>query len=104
MGMGTHANSSWGLVVAQEEGEHIVRAIMAGLGDEGQIWRIGSAISVSGRLLVGVGAGQGVAQLARSGETFSLVIRAVLDLSLDKDTSQRDMAEELQLSLQRSSL
>ena len=82
--IGAHADASWRLVVAQEKGEHIVRAVVAGLGDKGEVWRVGSAIGVSSSLLIGVGAGQGVTQLAGSGKHLTLVIGAVLDLNLDR--------------------
>ncbi len=71
-------------MVAQEEREDVVRAVMAGLGDEGQVWGVCATVGVSGGLLVGVGAGQRVAQLAGSGEHLSFIVGAILYLNLDR--------------------
>ena len=80
--MVTHADARRRVSVAEQQGEHIVLAIMASLGDEGQVRWIGSPIGIAGGLFIWIGAWQGVAKTARASKHLALIIWAVLHLSL----------------------
>jgi hypothetical protein len=47
----THRDACGGLPVAQQQREDIVLAVVAGLGDEGEVRRVRAAIGVAGVLL-----------------------------------------------------
>mmetsp|Transcript_20375 Transcript_20375/g.52631 ORF Transcript_20375/g.52631 Transcript_20375/m.52631 type:complete len:278 (+) Transcript_20375:294-1127(+) len=75
-------HAGWRLLVAREQGEDVVRAVVPGLDDEREIRGIGASVGVPRRLLVGIGRWQIVGQLARALEHLALVVRAVHNIDL----------------------
>jgi len=76
----TYTDASRGFLVAQQQGEQVVLAVGACVGDEGQVWGVGTSVGVASSLLVGVWCGQGVAQTAGALKHLALVIGAVSHL------------------------
>ena len=70
------------VAVAQQQGHDVVVPIVPGLGDEAQVWGVGSAVGIAGTLLIGVRPWERVAEPACPGEVFSILSRAVLNLLL----------------------
>mmetsp|Transcript_16469 Transcript_16469/g.45930 ORF Transcript_16469/g.45930 Transcript_16469/m.45930 type:complete len:211 (+) Transcript_16469:258-890(+) len=72
------------VAVAEEKGEHVVLAVVAGLCDEAEVRRVGAAIGVARMGLVHVGGGQLVGQLAGALKHLALVVGPVGDLDLGR--------------------
>lgn len=60
-----HRDTSRWLSVASQQGEDIVLAVVASLGDEAQVRWVGSTVGIPSCLLIRIRAWQGVAQTAR---------------------------------------
>ena len=80
--LGAYVDASGRLTVSQEEGEDVVLAVVAGLGDEAQVGRVGAAVGVAGVGFVHVGGRELVGQLAGALKHLALVVGAVWDLDL----------------------
>ena len=71
------AHARGGLAVPEEERKYVVLAVVSRLGDERKIGRVRAVVGVPRALLVGVGRGEPVAELAGAIEHLAGVVRAV---------------------------
>lgn len=76
----TQYNARWRLSVAGQQGENVVLAAVARGRNVAQIGRIGAIVGRTGCLLVRIGAGEVVGQLAGPLEVVALVVGPVFDL------------------------
>mmetsp|Transcript_54628 Transcript_54628/g.130934 ORF Transcript_54628/g.130934 Transcript_54628/m.130934 type:complete len:205 (+) Transcript_54628:344-958(+) len=70
------------VLVAGEQGKDVVSTADTSLGDQREIRRVGAVVSEAGGLLVRVGRGEVVGQLARAVEHLALVVGPVSELNI----------------------
>lgn len=71
-------------MIARKQREDIILATLARRHNVAQIRRIGAVVGSTGRLLIGIRRREVVRQLAGAVVVVTRIVRAVLDLSVDK--------------------
>jgi len=76
----TSFDASWRISVAKEQGEDVVNTLVLCSRVHAQIWRVGTAVGITGSLLVWVRRWESIHEDGRSSEHLTLVIWPVDDI------------------------